>query len=102
MGWPRLGGASLGLGGWGLPGLRGADMGDGRFGLKQAAGTPGLGLYHTDQRPQQSGGTNHIGRKWPQVGDLETTLDAAWLAGWLAWLAWLAGLAWLACHIIMV
>ena len=56
----------------------------------QAAGTPGHGLYPPHLRPQQSGGTNHIGRKWRQVGELETTLDRA---GWLGWLAWLAGLA---------
>ena len=46
------------------------------------------------QRPKLPGGSNHIGREWSRVGDLETTLDAAGWLGWLAgWLGWLAGLA---------
>ena len=81
----------------------GGGEGGGRFGIKQAAGTPGHGLYPPHQRPRQSMGTNHIGQIWPQVGDLETTLDRAGLAGlaWLAWLGWLGWLGWLSWLVIL-
>ena len=91
-GWLGLAGLSYynGLGIWGAGG--GGNRGVARFGIKQAAGSPGHGLYPPHLRPRQFIGAKHIGQISSQVGDLETTLDRAWL-GWLAGLAGWLGLA---------